>query len=114
MGGKIIGYSGFDPGEECYEYFENSCYIADTTEGATELMKAGPMCMGGYRIDSITIDHIMNDYGCSCGDFAMEEAVFERFKVVADQKGIRYESHQELCDIPLMIVEVEGVKISDD
>ena len=36
------------------------------------------------------------------------------FKAIADVKGIHYEARQEQCDITLMIVEVEGVKISDD
>ena len=76
---EIIGYSGFDPGEGCYEYFENECYIADTTEGAEELMKNSFMCMGDYRIDPITIDRIMKDFGCSCGKYAMEKTAFDRF-----------------------------------
>ena len=29
---ETIGYSAFRPFDECYEYNENACYIADTPE----------------------------------------------------------------------------------
>jgi len=49
---KIIGYSGFDSYEECYDYFENSCYIADTPKSAENLMKnIFFSCVANYRID---------------------------------------------------------------
>ena len=73
MPSKIIGYSGFDYSEECYEYFENSCYIADTPQSADNLMSNSYTCMGKYRIDPVTIDQIMDDFGASCGDYAMEK-----------------------------------------
>ena len=73
MTSKIIGYSGFDSSEECYEYFENSCYIADTPQSAKNLMRNSYSCLGKYRIDPVTIDQIMDDFGASCGDYAMEK-----------------------------------------
>ena len=109
-----IGYSGFDHSEECYEYFENSCYIADTPQAAEKIMRNSYTCVGRYRIDPVTIEQIMVDYGCSCGEFAMEKGAFNRFKVLAEQKNIGFRANEEDCDVPLMIVKVEGVKISDD
>jgi len=58
----IIGYSGFDLFEDCYEYFENACYIADTPAAMERLMKDSVACTGKYRIDPVKIDQIMNDY----------------------------------------------------
>ena len=114
MTSKIIGYSGFDPSEECYEYFENSCYIADTPQSAENLMRNSYSCVRTYRIDPVTIDQIMDDFGASCGDYAMEKEAFHRFKSVAEKEYIRFSVNEEDCDVPLMIVEVEGVRISDD
>ena len=114
MPSKIIGYSGFDYSEECYEYFENSCYIADTPQSADNLMSNSYTCMGKYRIDPVTIDQIMDDFGASCGDYAMEKEAFDRFIAVAEENNIRFEANEEDCDVPLMIVEVEGVRISDN
>jgi hypothetical protein len=114
MTSKIIGYSGFDSSEECYEYFENSCYIADTPQSAKNLMRNSYSCLGKYRIDPITIVQIMDDFGASCGDYAMEKQAFDRFKAVADKENIRFSVNEEDCDVPLMIVEVKGVKISDE
>ena len=111
---EIIGYSGFDISEDCYEYFENSCYIADTPQSAENLMKNSFNCIGLYRIAPITIDQIMDDFGASCGDYAMEKKAFDRFKAAAVKKDIHFSANKEDCDIPLMIVEVEGVRISDD
>ena len=111
---RIIGYSGFDPYEECYEYFENSCYIADTPQSADNLMRNSFSCVGPYRIDPVTIEQIMHDFGASCGDYAMEKEAFDRFKVVAEKENIRFRLNEEDPDIPLTIVEVEGVRISDD
>ncbi len=111
---KIIGYSGFDPHEGCYEYFENSCYIADTPKAAENLMRNSFLCVGTYRIDPVTIEQIMDDFGASCGDYAMEKEAFDRFKAVADKENIHFIAKEENSDIPLIIVEVEGVRISDD
>ena len=114
MTSKIIGYSGFDSSEECYEYFENSCYIADTPRSADNLMRNSFSCVGPYRIDPVTIEQIMDDFGASCGDYAMEKEAFDRFKVVAEKENIRFRVNEEDPDIPLTIVEVEGVRMSDD
>jgi hypothetical protein len=65
------------------------------------------------RIEQITIEQIMKDYGCSCGEYAMEQAAFDKFKVEASKKDIRFEARPESCDIPLLIVNVEGVTCTD-
>ena len=114
MTSEIIGYSGFDIYEDCYQYYENSCYIADTPESAENLMKNSYISPRDYRIDPVAIDQIMNDYGVSCGDFAMEKEAFERFRYIAEQNKIQFSANEEGWDYPIMIVIVEGVRISDD
>jgi hypothetical protein len=44
----------------------------------------------------------------------MEKQAFDRFKAVADKENIRFSVNEEDCDVPLMIVEVKGVKILDE
>ncbi len=110
----VIGYSGLDLFEECYEYCENACYIADTPAAAEDLMKNSFMCTGKFRIDPVTIKQIMSDYGSSCGEFAMELAAFDRFKVIAAANGIRFDAKKEDYDVQLMVVDVEGVTIQND
>ena len=61
---KTIGYSGLSLFEECYEYHENACLIADTRESANELMQAYHS-RRDYRIEPVTLPMIMKDYGCS-------------------------------------------------
>ena len=111
--GELIGYSGLDLDEECYEYFENACYIADTAESAESLMQQSMNCVGPYRVEVVTLDRLMSDYGASCGEYALEPAAWARFERMARAKGIRFECRTEACDVPLTIVEVHGVKISD-
>ena len=70
--------------------------------------------MGKYRIDPVTIDQIMDDFGVSCGDYAMEKEAFERFKTVAEKENIHLSVNEEDCDVPLMLFTVKGVRIPDD
>ena len=95
------------------QYFENACYIADTAESAAELMKQSMSCTGRYRVDAVRQEQIMNDYGCSCGEYAMESGAFARFERIARATRIEYESRPEDGDVPLTIVQVHGVQISD-
>ncbi len=114
MTDEVIGFSGFDFFEECYEYCENACFIGDTKKSVERFMRNSFSGTSGYRVDPVTVELIMKDYGCSCGEYAMEQEAFEKFKAIASEKGIRFEARPELGDLSLMIVDVEGVKITDD
>ena len=37
-----------------------------------------------YRIDAIRLSDILNDYGCSCGEFAMEPEALKKFEAVSE------------------------------
>jgi hypothetical protein len=108
-----IGFSGLCLFGERYEYNEDACLITDTQESADELMQLFHS-RGEYRIDPVTLPMIMRDYGCSCGEYAMGEAAFARFKELAAEAGIAYESQVGDFAMPLVTVQVEGVTISDD
>jgi hypothetical protein len=110
----VIGYSGFDTFEECYSYFENSCFIADTAESADQFMRNSYFSEGEYRIEPVAIQKIMNDYGCSCGDYAMEKKAFDRFIEIAKASDIGFDSHVEEYEDQLIIVNVEGVNLTRD
>lgn len=83
----IIGYSAFIFFEECYEYNENACYIADSPESLNELLEGVDFNIKDYRIDTIKLNDILDDYGCSFGEFAMEPEALKRFKHV---EGLTY------------------------
>ena len=87
----IIGYSGFDVFEECYGYDEDACYIADTEAAADRFMKVASVS-GEYRIESVTLSRIMDDFGYSLGEFTMETLAFTRFRAAASEAGIRFET----------------------
>ena len=97
----VIGYSGFDVFEECFEYNENACFIAGT-EAAADRFNAslGP----DYRIVPVTLSQIMSDYGSSLGEFAMEKEAFKRFRDAGTDADILFETetdahrHDCLCD----------------
>ena len=110
----VIGFSGFDLFEECYEYNEDACYIADSREAAEALMENSLMSTGDWRIDPVTITEIMNDYGVSCGEFAMESVAFRRFRSVAAANAIRFRVTPYDGDESLMVIDVEGVRFPDD
>lgn len=61
----IIGYSAFTLFDECYEYNENACYIADSPESLKKFLKEAMFNINNYRIDTIKLNDIIDDYGCS-------------------------------------------------
>ncbi|MDO9263291.1 MAG: DUF1186 domain-containing protein [Desulfosalsimonadaceae bacterium] len=83
----IIGYSAFTLFGECYEYCENACYIADSPESLTKFLEDAGFKINNYRIDTIALNDISDDYGCSGGEFAMEPEALKRFEQIS---GVTY------------------------
>lgn len=110
----VIGFSGFDLLEECYVYNENACHISDSPEAAESFMENSFMGRVEFRIDAVTIAEIMNDYGASGGEFAMEPTAFHQFSSIAATKGIRFRATPYDGDESLMVVAVEGVRFQDE
>lgn len=102
-----IGYSGFILFEECYEYNENACYLADSKDVATQFMMDCGYDKSDFRIDEISLNDLMNDYGCSSGEYAMEKFAFEKFKIIAEKNGIKHEVEEYDLDPTLMVVNIE-------
>lgn len=109
----IIGYSGFETFEECYGYDENACFIA-SSEAAADRFMSDLFMMPDYRIVPVTLSHIMNDYGASLGEFAMQKEAFERFRAAANEADIEFESKTDSYDPALFVVTVEGVRWQHD
>lgn len=106
---KVIGYSGFDLIEDCYGYNENACYIADTKASADRFMREAAFG-GEYRVEPVTLSRIMDDFGYSLGEFAMEKQAFEKFRTAADAAGIRFQADAVDFSAELTLINVEGVK----
>lgn len=81
----IIGYSAFRTWDECYEYNENACFIADTPKSLEKFIEGAGFSMGDYRIDPVKLSDITVDYGCSSGEYAMELEALKRFEGTVDQ-----------------------------
>ncbi|MCG2710846.1 MAG: hypothetical protein L6420_08310 [Elusimicrobia bacterium] len=105
----IVGYSGFILFEQCYEYNENACYITDSYESAKEFMEDNCGSSNDYRIDKISFGDIMKDYGCSCGEYAMESGAFSIFKEIAVRNNVRYKAEKWDIDPSLTVVEIEDI-----
>jgi len=104
-----IGYSGFILFEECYEYNENACFIAGNQNMAKQFMIDCGYDKSEFRIDQISLNDLMKDYGCSSGEYAMEELAFEKFKKVADKNGIKYSVENFELDESLKVVNILGI-----
>ena len=100
----IIGYSGFILFEECYEYNEDACYLADSEDSVRQLMKACGYNKSDFRVDEISISMLMNDYGCSSGEYAMEQLAFENFKTFAKDTTLKYTYEDFDMDTKLKVV----------
>ncbi len=109
----FIGYSGYDVFEECYGYNENTCFIASTEMSARRFMRDAAVGEE-FRIEPVTLSRIMDDYGYSLGEFAMEKEAFARFRAAASEAGFRFETSNDDFGPELTVVNVEGVKRHSD
>ena len=87
---ETIGYSAFRPFDECYEYNENACYIADTPELLRVFLANAPFSVNDYETVVITLSDILDDFGCSNGEYALEPEALARFEKAAESSGISF------------------------
>ncbi|MBC2713820.1 MAG: hypothetical protein HF978_00750 [Desulfobacteraceae bacterium] len=57
----IIGYSALALYDECYEYNENACYIADSPESLKKFLGDAVFNINDYRIDTIALNDILSN-----------------------------------------------------
>ena len=88
--GIVIGYSGFNVSNYRYEYNESSCFIGDSVELIKYFMENCGYSSSGYRIVPITFSDVMNNYGKSYGEYAMESQVCSRFMEIAKKYNIKF------------------------
>jgi hypothetical protein len=100
----VIGFSGFNLFEGCYEYNENACYISESKEAATRFMIDCGYRKSDCRVDQIVFKDILNDYGASCGEYAIESAAFNKFKQIAESNNIEFTVKPYYYDPTLMVV----------
>ncbi len=90
ISGKLVGYSALELFEECYEYNENACYVADSPESLRNFIINAGFSIKDYRIDPVKFSDFLKDFGCSCGEYALEPKALERFEEAAKAYGIKY------------------------
>lgn len=86
----LIGYSAFELTEECYEYHENACYVADSPEALRTFLSEAMLEVEDYRIDAVKLSDIVADFGVSNGEYALEAEAFARFQQAAKTANVRY------------------------
>ena len=87
---ETIGYSAFRLFDECYEYNENACYIADTPESLRGFLTDAAFSVNDYETVVVTLSDLLNDFGCSNGEYALEPEALSRFEKVAETSGIGF------------------------
>ncbi len=102
----IIGYSIFMIFEECYEYIDNACFIAESPKSAVQFIVDCGYNVSNYRVDKISMSKMIRDFGCSMREYALEGLAFEKFKKIADEQGINYTVEDFELDENLKIVEL--------
>ena len=111
---SLVGYSVFDSGQECYEYNENACFIAATRDSAQQFLNVACMDPRDGRVDAVSWDDLLRDYGCSCGEYAMEAVAFARFRALAEEHNVSFEVEPYDGDDSLMVVEIERRFLTPD
>ena len=85
-----VGYSALRTSDECYEYNENACYIADTSDSIKEFLHNAMLSVNDYRITPVLVSDLINDFGCSSGEYALEPGALSRFEKAAEKVNINY------------------------
>ena len=110
----VVGFGIFEKFEECYQYNENACYIADTRASAETFLKNGYGALDDCRIDRVTFGDIMHDFGASCGAYAMESKALSAFKRIAALNAVTFTADPFDGDDALLVAQIDGVKIRED
>ena len=87
---ETIGYSALRLFDECYEYNENACYIADTPESLRAFLTDADFSVNDYETVKVTLCDMQNDFGCSSGEYALEPEALSRFEKAAEEVNINY------------------------
>ena len=103
---SLVGDSVFDTGQECYESSENACFVAATQDSARQFLNVAGRDPRDGRVDAVSWGDLLRDYGCSCGDYAMEAEAFARFRSLAQAHNVSFEAEPYDGDDSLMVVEI--------
>ena len=58
------------------------------------------------RVQDVSWDDLLKDYGCSCGEYAMEADAFARFRTLAEEHSVSFEAEPYAGDDSLMVVQI--------
>jgi len=86
----IIGYSAFELFDQSFEYYEKACFVADASESLRVFLADAAFSVNDYETVVVYISDILNDFGLSNGEYALEPEAFSRFQKEADSLGIQY------------------------
>ncbi len=64
--------------------------LADSSKNLMRFLTEAMLDISDYRIDPIKFSDILNDYGCSCGEYALEPKALERFEQGAKALNVKY------------------------
>lgn len=109
-----VGYSIFDTCEDCYDYHEDACFIAATKAEAIRFAESAFGDMRGRRIVRVSYADVINDFGVSCGEYAMELDAYKRFKHVADLNEREIHAKPDHFDETLIVVNLHDSFVDDD
>jgi hypothetical protein len=99
--------------EECYAYCENACLIGDSETTARQFTEEATFGQP-FRVEPVTLSRIMDDFGYSRGEFAMEQQAFARFQAAAAKAGVQYDQTENSWTPGLVVIHVAGVKRHPD
>jgi len=90
-----IGFSAFVISEDAYLYSGDSCYVFDNKESLIKTASNYGYTKSEIKIDEISFEQIMDDFGVSCGDYVIESDAFNKFVYIAKAQKISFESEED-------------------
>ena len=72
-------------------YNENACYVADSPESLRRFLDSAMLPTEQYDVKSVTLQDLLNDFGVSSGEYALEPLALARFGRLAQARALAFD-----------------------
>jgi hypothetical protein len=90
----FVGYSALDRDEDCFEYEEDSCYVADSLTAINAYIQGASLPLRRYLMTPVSFEDLQTEFA-GTNRFAFEPAAFARMKQFAHERGVSFEIDED-------------------
>lgn len=95
---ETIGYSALNLDEDCFEYNEDACWVAESPQTLGPFVADGWAPHAPHETTAVSLQDLLDDFGGSSGEYAFDPGAFARFKEQAEAAGVSYQAEKQSED----------------